>query len=447
MDQRELAVITRLLGSDIKKPTALVHFQRQMSQVAQRIMTLLIFNAQETEPDAKGLYEARVKFVHDFLGWTDSKNYERIYEAFREIKSNDIVWNFLGEDRTLDELRCSFLITLGISRRSGAIRYKFHPELLPIIRNPSVFAKLKLIMLAVLAHPKYAYPLYEFVADSFCRGKPVERISLVKLKDFLGIPPTSYTDYVTFKDQVLKPSIAALNRISDYAVTYTTYREGRKVAGVILHIERKTQWQQPLLFEKPLAVLQRFFGVEPVASAPSLDEAGVAAFIASLGRHTIDERTARNAVAAHGLTGATEIRDKVLAEVERRKAGANPVHDLPAYLARCLREGFGKKTAAERQAAAETAEACAAREREKTLRQQAEEAEAAAQAARKRDLTARLAAMPAAELEALRAAFVAEVEAGKYADTFTADFRLRGWKASGAEGLFRVFVAKKLDHV
>lgn len=120
MDQRELAVITRLLGSDIKKPTALVHFQRQMSQVAQRIMTLLIFNAQETEPDAKGLYEARVKFVHDFLGWTDSKNYERIYEAFREIKSNDIVWNFLGEDRTLDELRCSFLITLGISRRSGA---------------------------------------------------------------------------------------------------------------------------------------------------------------------------------------------------------------------------------------------------------------------------------------------------------------------------------------
>jgi hypothetical protein len=210
MDQRELAVITRLLGSDIKKPTALVHFQRQMSQVAQRIMTPLIFNAQESEPDDKGHYEARVKFVHDFLGWTDSKNYERIYEAFRGIKSNDIVWDFLGEDRTLDELRCSFPITLGISRRSGVIRYKFHPELLPIIRNPSVFAKLKLIILAVLAHPEYAYPLYEFVADNFCRGKPVERISLVKLKDFLGIPATSYTDYITFKNQVLKPSIAAL---------------------------------------------------------------------------------------------------------------------------------------------------------------------------------------------------------------------------------------------
>ncbi|TAN72758.1 MAG: RepB family plasmid replication initiator protein [Magnetospirillum sp.] len=106
MEQNELAIITRLLGSDVKKPTALVHFQRQMSQVAQRIMTLLIFNTQETEADIKGNYEIRAKFVHDFLGWTESKNYERIYEAFRDIKRNDIVWNFMGEDRTLDELHC-----------------------------------------------------------------------------------------------------------------------------------------------------------------------------------------------------------------------------------------------------------------------------------------------------------------------------------------------------
>jgi hypothetical protein len=108
MDHRELTVLTRLLSSDVKKPTALVHFQRRMSAVAQRVMTLLIFNTQESEPDAKGHFDIRAAFVQDFLGWTDSKNYERIYDAFREIKGNDIVWNFLGEDRTLDELHCSW---------------------------------------------------------------------------------------------------------------------------------------------------------------------------------------------------------------------------------------------------------------------------------------------------------------------------------------------------
>lgn len=447
MEPRELSIISNLLSSDIKKPTALVHFQRTLSPIEQRIMTLLVFNAQQSEPDAKGNHEIQAQFVMDFLGWDKSNNYPRVYEAFRNIKRNDIVWNFLGEDRTLDELHCSFLITLGISHRSGLIRYKFHPELLPVIKNPSVFAKLKLIMLAVLAvlaSPKFAYPLYEFVADSFCRGKPVERISLAKLKDYLGIPVTSYTDYITFKDQVLKPTIAAINRISDYSVKYTTYREGRRVAGVILHIERKGQWQQPLLLEKPMAVLQRFFGVEPLAKVPPADEVALSAFVASVGRHNIDERTARSAVAAHGLIGATEIRNTVLAEVERRKKGANPVHDLSAYLARCLREGYGKKTAEERQAGAEKAEAREAREREKAERERMEEIKAVAQAAKKREIEVQIAALPSVELEALRVAFAAEVETGRHGGLFTADFRLRGWKATGAGRLFRIFAAGQL---
>lgn len=215
-------------------------------------------------------------------------------------------------------------------------------------------------MLAVLASPKYAYSLYEFVADSYCRERPIVRISLVRLKEFLGIPAASYADYKTFKFQVLKPTIAAINRISDYSVKYTTYREGRKVAGVIFHIERKRQWQQPLLLERPLAVLQRFFGVEPIA-ATKIDDAAIVDFIASVARYRIDEKTARAAVAAHGLLGAIEIRDKVVGEIARREKGSNPVRDGPAYLARCLREGYGMKTPEERVAEERSAAASAAR--------------------------------------------------------------------------------------
>jgi len=48
------------------------------------------------------------------------------------------------------------------------------------------------------------------------------------------------------------------------------------------------------------------------------------------------------------LEGAREIRDYVLAEVERRRETKDQVRDVGAYLARCLREGFGKKTEVER---------------------------------------------------------------------------------------------------
>lgn len=373
MDQREITVISRLLSSDIKKPTALVHFQRNMSQIEQRIMTLLIFNTQETEPDDKGNYEIRAQFVMDFLGWDRSNNYPRIYEAFRNIKGNDIVWNFLGEDRTLDELMCSFLITLGISRRSGIIRYKFHPELLPIVKNPSVFAKLKLVMLAVLARPKYAYPLYEYVADSYCRGKLVDRISLAKLKEYLGIPQTSYTDYITFKEQVIMPSLGALNRVSDYTIKYKTYREGRRVAGVIFSIERKTHWQQPLLLEKPMEVLRHYFGLETVAPqmAP-YEEVETQRFIKAVARYKVSERVARDAIAQHGLSGAKEILTKVASDVKRRVESANPVHDVGAYLARCLHDGFGILTAEKRKVEADKAaqnEQAHHREREEARRE------------------------------------------------------------------------------
>lgn len=434
MDQRELAIISRLLSSDVKKPTALVHFQRQMSVVEQRIMTLLIFNAQETETDQKGHYEIRAGFVRDFLGWTESKNYERIYDAFRAIKGNDIVWNFLGQDRTLDELICSFLITLGISRRSGIIRYKFHPDLAPIIRNPSVFAKLKLIMLAVLAQPKYAYPLYEFAADAYCRGKMMERISLSRLKEYLGIPATSYTDYVTFKDQVLKPALAAINRVSDYAVAYKTYREGRRVAGIVLQVERKTQWQQPLLLERPLAVMQRFFG----EAAVTPDEPGVADFVRSVACHRIDEKTARLAVAAHGLIGAIEVRDKVLTEARRREKGANPVNDLPAYLARCLREGYGKKAVEERAAAGEAEAAVEARREQARARQRSEEMRELEEAERRERVLKFLDTISPKEREKYEARFLAAINAGAYGNAH------RG-KSLAAPGMARLFICFMAD--
>lgn len=437
MDQREITIISRLLSSDIKKPTALVHFQRTMSQIEQRIMTLLIFNTQETEPDEKGNYEIRAQFVMEFLGWDNSNNYPRVYEAFRNIKGNDIVWNFLGEDRTLDELMCSFLITLGISRRTGIIRYKFHPELLPVIKNPNVFAKLKLIMLAVLARPKYAYPLYEFVADSYCRGKPVDRISLSKLKDYLGIPAASYTDYITFKDQVIKPTLAALNRISDYTVKYKTYREGRRVAGIIFSIERKLHWQQPLLLEKPMEMLRRYFGLEnstPPAALP--DEADTQRFIKAIALHGINERTAREALFAHGLIGAKEILTRVMRDIERRKKSANPVNDIGAYLARCLKDGFGMLTTEERQ----TEAAIANRNEQASRRQQEEALQETAQKERQERLKGLMDALTPKERAIYEERFRAVMDAGEYGSVF----RGKSLDAPGVKPIFFAFMANEL---
>ncbi len=86
-----------------------------------------------------------------------------------------------------------------------------------------------------------------------------------------------------------------------------------------------------------------------------------------------------------------------------------------------------------------------ARERAKVAKELLERIETAATVARRHDLTARLAALPEAERDALRAAFVAEVEEGKHGEHTIVSFRARGWKATGVEIYFRMFAAGVLN--
>lgn len=438
MERRKPLNIRYLLGSDIKKPTSLVHFQRTMPPLEQRIMTLLIFNAQHTEPDEEGHYEIRTQFVMEFLGWENSNNYPRVYEAFRNIKSNETVWNFLGEDRTLDDLFCSFLITLGIARRAGFVRYQFHPEIQRDIKNPNVFAKLKLIMLAVLNRPKYAYPFYEFLADAYCRGKIVDRIPLGKLKEYLGIPAGSYADYVTFKNQVLKPSLAAINSISDYSATYKTYREGRNVAGIVFTVERKRDWRQPLMAQRQLDVLRRYYGLDGgVPEAIGEDRPEITQFIATVAGHGINERNAREAVAKHGLTATKEVLTKVLKDVERRKLSANPVSDVGAYLARCLRDGLGTFTPEERKAEADAVarrEEAQRRDREQ-VRQEMESRE------RQKRVRAFLDALTPEERAEHERRFRETMDAGAYGNVY----RGKPIDAPGVKAIFTAYMANELE--
>ncbi len=130
-------------------------------------MTLIIFHCQVSDKDSKGFYYIKKSLIREFIGWEESNNYPRIYEAFESIYNNSIQWNFFGADRTFEGLKCRLIVSLLKHGATGQyIGFQLHQDLEPLIRNPKVFAKLKLIMMVLLIKPKYCYPLYEFLADS-----------------------------------------------------------------------------------------------------------------------------------------------------------------------------------------------------------------------------------------------------------------------------------------
>lgn len=134
---------------------------------------------------------------------------------------------------------CRLIVSLLAPGETGQyIGFKLHPDLEPIIKDPKVFAKLKLIMMVLLTKPKYGYPLYELFADSYSRGQRTLRIPTEILREYLGISADKYSVFKDSKTRILKRSIESINKASDYFVKYETYRTGKTVEGVLFRLKR-----------------------------------------------------------------------------------------------------------------------------------------------------------------------------------------------------------------
>ncbi len=264
--------------------------------------------------------------------------------------------DFLDEDRTFSRLRCRFLISMvlpgdrpgqTLGKKYGRyIAFQLHPELEELIKNPRVFARLKFIMIALLSDPKYAFDLYELFADSDSRGKPEFRIALSEIKRYLDIPETSYTKFKDFQRRVLAPCVKQIEKVSDLAVQYKIYRnqeDKRRISGIDFSVQRKT-WQPPLFVEiaQELERLMELESNQPAIMPLQLKDGDLErGFVENISRFGIQLRDARKAITQHGLDGVNEILNAALNRKEK-------VNDFSAYLAECLRKGYGLKSAYEK---------------------------------------------------------------------------------------------------
>ena len=350
-------LITNLLSTEVKKPTPLIHYCRSLSTNGRRLLTLLVHFVRYSKPNDQNLYVIRTDTVRTFLDLKSGKDYNKVYDAFNNLYDSNIEWNFFEEDRTFSRLRCRFLISMilpgdkpgdGLGKKYGRyIAFQLHPELEEIIKNPKVFARLKFIMIALLSDPKYAFDLYELFADSESRGKPDFRIALPEIKNYLNIPESSYPKFKDFQRRVLSPCIQAIEKVSDFSVQYQIYRDPedkRKTAGINFSVRRK-MWQPPLFVEvaqelERLMVLEsRESSIIPLQLKKDDLHRG---FVDHVVRFGVQEKDALLAVENYGLDGANEILSYALNKKETAQ-------NFSAYLAQCLKKGFGLKTADEKE--------------------------------------------------------------------------------------------------
>ena len=333
----------------IRKPTALIHFERELSVIAQKVMTLIVAHCQKATKNAQGFYLIEKRQVCDALGWEASYNYLRVVEAFEEIYNNSLIWNLFGQDRTFKYLKCRLIVSLWVPEETGHyVGFQLHSELESAIQAPKVFGQILPETPALLTRSEYAFPLYELLADHVSREEGLLRIPLIDLKRYLGINGR-YSAFPMFQARVLTPSLDSINTSTDLKVHYETWRTGRGIGGLLFHIQRSSKPAPALSAPiKTLTVLS-VPPAEVLAEASRLPEEQVLIDRLVQQQH-LREEDALHAVQTHGVEGVREILGYVRQEVGQRNGTPEEIRNVSAYLLRCFRDGYGRKGEIEREA-------------------------------------------------------------------------------------------------
>ena len=136
------------------------------------------------------------------------------------------------------------LVFGSVPKGDGVIRYSFHPDLVPLLNRPAVFARIKLAILGQFVS-KYAPVFYEnlelYANRSISKSWDVQ---VDELRSLLGVGDKMII-FSHFRDRVLTPAILEINDKADFTVSVEEIRSskgrGRKVERLIFTVAIKPE--------------------------------------------------------------------------------------------------------------------------------------------------------------------------------------------------------------
>lgn len=125
------------------------------------------------------------------------------------------------------------------------IEYKINEEVRQLLITSNLYSRLSLMAISAL-DSRYAVTLYQLGAAYCGRNYPSLQLTIPELRDQLGIPKGSYSDWAQIRRRVLAQAASEINQIAHFTLTWTEKRQGRRVIAVDLHFYAKNEEKQRL---------------------------------------------------------------------------------------------------------------------------------------------------------------------------------------------------------
>lgn len=170
-----------------------------------------------------------------------------IWESAKRLAKTTIEFEYTeGDERFLGITSLFGAVVTKEARMSGRLKFHFPPLLVPIIKEPMRFARLRVHFMMKLSG-KYAVTLYEILESYANRRDGTCRVTIDELRTWLKVPSDAYPDWKNFRHRVLRPAIDQINNDplgAGFSVEYTPIRKGRFYNEIIFKLTKTDNRKQ-----------------------------------------------------------------------------------------------------------------------------------------------------------------------------------------------------------
>lgn len=192
-------------------PVLVAQVEAPYTERDRKLWTLLLHVAW-SELEHRDFHEVPVSQLSRLLRHLGSEHDTQwLWASARRLAGPRVTWSSVGGDGRYRGIRRLLRVDLRPARRTqGCLRFGFPPPLIPILKHPKRFARVRTHVQLSLSG-KYAVTLYGLLESVVNKEVPVLKAQVEALRQWLHVPTGKLLRWADFHRRVLAPAVWQLN--------------------------------------------------------------------------------------------------------------------------------------------------------------------------------------------------------------------------------------------
>ncbi|HQT65802.1 MAG: Initiator RepB protein [Acidocella sp. 21-58-7] len=229
-----LTISQKTNAAGFPKPSELIEITgaHQLEAADRAIQNLLFQHAhdsgQMTSPDA----DWQITFAEIRRSLSKHESNDRVRVSLDKLMSIQVVVHYQtarGEPRTMKTHLLEFTDTDDRDGDTATVLFGIPKKLRAALARSNRWGRVRCEVTYAMTS-KYAIALYELVCLRINLHTCIDRFTIDRFRELMGVPPNTYADGQDFRRKVIEPAVLEVNRLSDLHVDIELKRKHARAA-------------------------------------------------------------------------------------------------------------------------------------------------------------------------------------------------------------------------